>query len=171
MTPHQDGTFLYNEPLKLFGFWFPIDEATEENGCLWFIPGSHSEPVTRRFLRTGQVGDKHLASPVLLYLLIKVGTEKLLEFKGEDKQWPDSAWVAAPVPSGSLVLIHGQVYHKSEQNTSTKPRHAYTFHVIETEGSHYASKNWLQPTKEPLPRLYFSSRNVELQHNNVKYFK
>jgi len=154
VTPHQDGTFLYNEPLNLFGFWFPIDDATEENGCLWYVPGSHSEPVTRRFLRTGQVG-----------------TDKLLEFKGEDKQWPDSAWVAAPVPSGSLVLIHGQVYHKSEQNTSLKPRHAYTFHVIETEGSHYASKNWLQPTKEPLPRLYFSSRNVELQHNNVKYCK
>ena len=41
MTPHQDGTFLYNEPLRLFGFWFPIDDATEENGCLWYVPGSH----------------------------------------------------------------------------------------------------------------------------------
>ena len=39
----------------------------------------------------------------------QVGTEKLLEFKGEDKQFPASAWVAAPVPAGSLVLIHGQV--------------------------------------------------------------
>ena len=92
-------------------------------------------------------------------------TDKLLEFKGEDKTYPDDAWVAAPVKSGSLVLIHGQVikhqkysqythiletnvqvYHKSERNTSDKPRHAYTFHIIETEGSHYASKNWLQPT-------------------------
>ena len=110
-------------------------------------------------------GEQHLDSwPHLyhLYFVIKVGTDKLLEFKGEDKQWPDSAWVAAPVPSGSLVLIHGQLYHKSEQNTSLQPRHAYTFHVIETEGSHYASKNWLQPTKEPLPRLYFSSRNKKI---------
>ena len=56
VTPHQDGTFLYNEPLRLFGFWFPIDDATEENGCLWYVPGSHVQPVTRRFLRTGQVG-------------------------------------------------------------------------------------------------------------------
>ena len=40
---------------------------------------------------------------------MQVGTEKLLEFKGEDKQFPASAWVAAPVPAGSLVLIHGQV--------------------------------------------------------------
>ena len=55
VTPHRDGTFLYNEPLRLFGFWFPIDDATLENGCLWYVPGSHQEPVTRRFLRTGQV--------------------------------------------------------------------------------------------------------------------
>ena len=107
-----------------------------------------------------------------------MGTDKLLEFKGEDKTYPDDAWVAAPVKSGSLVLIHGQVmshqkyvlntriletnvqvYHKSERNTSAKPRHAYTFHIIETEGSHYASKNWLQPTAQsPLPRLYFHTR-------------
>jgi len=142
VTPHQDGTFLYNEPLSLFGFWFPIDDATLENGCLWYVPGSHETPITRRFLRTGQVG-----------------TEKLLEFKGEDNVFPDSAWVPAPVKKGSLVLIHGQVYHKSEQNTSQNSRHAYTFHVIEMEGSHYASKNWLQPTKEmPLPKLYSPSR-------------
>ena len=38
-----------------------------------------------------------------------MGTDKLLEFKGEDKTYPDDAWVAAPVKAGSLVLIHGQV--------------------------------------------------------------
>ena len=40
VTPHQDGTFLYNDPLKLVGFWFPVDDATLENGCLWYIPGT-----------------------------------------------------------------------------------------------------------------------------------
>jgi len=144
VTPHQDGTFLYNEPLRLFGFWFPVDDATLENGCLWYVPGSHEQPVTRRFLRTG-----------------RVGTDQYLEFKGEDKEFPDDAWVAAPVKKGSMVLIHGQVYHKSEKNLSENSRHAYTFHVIEMEGSHYASKNWLQPTKEmPLPKLYSPSRKV-----------
>ena len=52
-----------------------------------------------------------------------------------------------------------QVAHKSERNLSSSSRHAYTFHIIETEGSHYASKNWLQPTAQsPLPRLYFHTR-------------
>ena len=34
MTPHQDGTFLYNEPLRLFGFWFPIG-AEINIGFIW----------------------------------------------------------------------------------------------------------------------------------------
>ena len=37
MTPHQDGTFLYNEPLRLFGFWFPIgrDSNLSAPGITW----------------------------------------------------------------------------------------------------------------------------------------
>ena len=42
-------------------------------------------------------------------IYFQVGTEQLLEYKGEDKKYPDDAWVAAPVKKGSLVLIHGQV--------------------------------------------------------------
>jgi phytanoyl-CoA hydroxylase len=57
--------------------------------------------------------------------------------------------------SGSLVIIHGQVFHKSETNLSEHPRHAYTFHMVETKGSNYAPENWLQPTKEmPFPKLF-----------------
>jgi len=145
VTPHQDGTFLYNEPLRLFGFWFPIDDATLENGCLWYVPGSHEQPITRRFLRTRLVG-----------------TDKLLEFKGEDKVYPHDAWVAAPVSKGSLVLIHGQVAHKSERNLSCNPRHAYTFHIIEMEGCHYAAKNWLQPPPGgELPKLFRDEGKAE----------
>jgi hypothetical protein len=51
VVPHQDGSFLRNEPLKLFGFWFPVDDATIDNGCLWFAPGSHKLPVSRHFIR------------------------------------------------------------------------------------------------------------------------
>ena len=37
VTPHQDGTFLYNEPLRLFGFWFPIgrDSNLSAPGITW----------------------------------------------------------------------------------------------------------------------------------------
>ncbi|XP_023328342.1 phytanoyl-CoA dioxygenase domain-containing protein 1 homolog isoform X2 [Eurytemora carolleeae] len=136
VTPHQDGTFLFNDPLSLYGFWFPVDDATLENGCLWYVPGSHSTPINRRFIRTNQ-------------------EDKLLGFRGTDPVYPDDAWVAAPVNRGDLVLIHGQVFHKSEKNISEKPRHAYTFHVIEMQGSDYSKENWLQaPEGQKLPRLF-----------------
>jgi ectoine hydroxylase-related dioxygenase (phytanoyl-CoA dioxygenase family) len=41
VVPHQDGTFLFNDPLKIMGVWIALEDATIENGCLWFIPGSH----------------------------------------------------------------------------------------------------------------------------------
>jgi phytanoyl-CoA hydroxylase len=55
--------------------------------------------------------------------------------------------------SGTLVVIHGSVVHRSEPNKSKKSRHAYTFHVIETRGTKYTADNWLQPT-QPFPILY-----------------
>ena len=31
-----------NDPLKVIGVWIALEDADLENGCLWFIPGSHS---------------------------------------------------------------------------------------------------------------------------------
>ena len=30
-----------NEPSKVIGLWIALEDADIENGCLWFIPGSH----------------------------------------------------------------------------------------------------------------------------------
>ncbi len=38
---HQDATFLYTEPASCIGFWFALEDATIENGCLWAKPGGH----------------------------------------------------------------------------------------------------------------------------------
>lgn len=44
---HQDATFLYTEPLgRLLGLWIALEDTTVENGCLWFIPGSHTSENT-----------------------------------------------------------------------------------------------------------------------------
>ncbi|NXR11663.1 PHYD1 protein, partial [Semnornis frantzii] len=43
VTPHQDATFLHTEPLgRVLGFWIAVEDARQENGCLQFIPGSHT---------------------------------------------------------------------------------------------------------------------------------
>lgn len=66
----------------------------------------------------------------------------------------DNQKIPCPVKKGSLVLIHGLVVHSSEANTSTKSRHAYTFHICETDNVHYSEENWLQyPKGEFFPPL------------------
>lgn len=47
VSPHQDASFLYTEPLgRVLGVWIALEDATLENGCLWFIPGSHTSEDT-----------------------------------------------------------------------------------------------------------------------------
>ncbi|KAI7886031.1 phytanoyl-CoA dioxygenase [Lichtheimia hyalospora FSU 10163] len=124
---HQDSSFLYTEPLSATGFWFALEDCTEENGCLWFIPGSHKEkPIEKRFVRDPNGS----------------GTT----FIGEETVHVDeSRYVKGEVEAGTLVLIHGSVVHKSAPNYSKKSRYIYTFHVIEGEAE-YPKDNWLQPT-------------------------
>ncbi|XP_059849745.1 phytanoyl-CoA dioxygenase domain-containing protein 1 isoform X1 [Hypanus sabinus] len=138
VTPHQDATFLYTEPLgSIVGFWIALDDATEENGCLWFIPGSHRAGITRRMKRSQN------------------GEYPFLKFVGQERNYPDNEFISVPVKKGGLILIHGQVVHKSALNTSDKSRHCYTFHVMESRDTHWSEENWLQPTPElPFPLLY-----------------
>ncbi|XP_048970963.1 phytanoyl-CoA dioxygenase domain-containing protein 1 isoform X9 [Canis lupus dingo] len=133
-----DSTFLYTEPLgRVLGIWIALEDATLENGCLWFIPGSHTGGVSRRMVRA--------------FAGLKLNTR----FLGSEPVWDDSLFVPTPVQRGALILIHGEVVHKSEQNLSDRSRHAYTFHLMESLGTMWSPENWLQPTAElPFPPLY-----------------
>ncbi|XP_022356652.1 phytanoyl-CoA dioxygenase domain-containing protein 1 isoform X1 [Enhydra lutris kenyoni] len=138
VVPHQDSTFLHTEPLgRLLGLWIALENATLENGCLWFIPGSHTGGVSRRLVRTGD------------------GSKPDVGFLGSEPVWDASLFVPTPARRGDLVLIHGEVVHKSEKNLSDRSRHAYTFHLMESLGTVWSSENWLQPSAElPFPPLY-----------------
>ncbi|CAL8326492.1 unnamed protein product [Boreogadus saida] len=137
VTPHQDATFLHTTPLgRVMGLWVALEDATEDNGCLWFIPGTHSSGISRRMVRT-QEG------------------YPLTNFVGQEQTYDDDKFVPAPVKKGGVVLIHGQVVHRSAPNTSDNSRHVYTFHLMETEETRWSPENWLQPTEElPFPALY-----------------
>lgn len=144
---HQDSTFLYTNPPSAVGFWYALEDATIENGCLSFAPGSHkTSPVKQRFVRkSNNQGTEFIDTDGEIFptgeQYCQAQGEATLEFKiGE-------------VKAGSLVLIHGNLLHKSEKNTSSKGRIIYTFHVIEGEGAMYDKKNWLQPPSEGFTKL------------------
>lgn len=127
-TAHQDASFLYAEPTHLAGLWLAMDEATPENGCLEFIPGSHRWPLARRFVRTDNTQDG----------------QDLLEWTAPPMEVDEGQFVRVPVNRGDLVLIDGLVVHRSAANKSDKPRWIYTFHAYDKGRSEYSQKNWLQ---------------------------
>ncbi|KAM7003608.1 phytanoyl-CoA dioxygenase domain-containing protein 1 isoform 2-T2 [Passerculus sandwichensis] len=138
VTPHQDATFLHTEPLgRILGFWIALEDATQENGCLWFIPGSHTNGISRRMVRAAS------------------GASTCVEFVGSEPAYDDKQFLPLPIRKGGLILIHGEVVHKSELNSSESSRHVFAFHVMEAKGTTWSKENWLQPTPElPFPSLY-----------------
>ena len=150
VPPHQDSTFLYTNPPSAVGFWIALEDATAENGCLSFAKGSHKRaPVKNRFVRKDEGG---------------TGFEDVkgakfpdgLEVEGMAKEEVKEVYELGEVKAGTLVLIHGNLLHKSEKNLSGKSRFIYTFHCIEGENE-YDEKNWLQPPDKGFTRLYESS--------------
>ena len=128
---HQDATFLYTEPISVKGFWFALEDASLENGCMWAIPGGHRNDLKSRFFRN-EKGD---------------GTEMEII---DDSPWETSKLVPLEVRAGSMIVLHGLLPHMSHANRSERTRHAYTMHIIEGLAD-YPEWNWLQrPTVMPL---------------------
>jgi len=44
--------------------------------------------------------------------------------------------------TGSAIIIHGHVVHKSEKNTSDRSREIYTYHIAESHNSIWCPENW-----------------------------
>ena len=127
---HTDHTFLWTEPQSVIGFWLAIDEATEENGCLWALPGGHTIPVKSRFARTS-AGD---ATEMTVF---------------DESPYPDEGWIPLPASPGTLIALHGTLPHRSAPNLSSMPRLAFTLHCVEANAE-YPEDNWLQRPGFPL---------------------
>lgn len=152
VPPHQDSTFLYTDPPSAVGFWYALEDATAENGCLSFLPGSHRwAPVRQRFVRAAGEGAGTTFVDTDGPRFPAGGEYGDHRRAGADES---DAYTLGEVKAGSLVLIHGNLLHKSERNLSQKGRIIYTFHVIEGDGPTYDERNWLQPPAEGLTKLF-----------------
>jgi len=120
---HQDSTYIFTEPESCIGFWFALEDATLENGCMHFIPGAHLGPLRERNYRTGE---------------FSLRTDLL-----DTTPFDESKALPAEANAGTLVVFNGRAPHMSLPNTSEKSRHAYTLHVID-QACDYPASNWLQ---------------------------
>ena len=124
VTYHQDSTYIYTKPSSVMGFWWALEDATIDNGCLWVLPGGHKKyPLKSKFVRNPSGG---------------------MEYEVFNKEpWPKEDFIPLEVPKGTLVLLDGLLPHGSNHNFSKISRHAYSLHVIDGFLP-YSRQNWLQ---------------------------
>ena len=124
---HQDSTFLYTEPLSCIGFWFALQDATRDNGCLWAVPGRHA--LRQRFRYRDYWGGELVMETL------------------DSTPLPSDQAVPLEAPMGTLVVLDGLLPHFSGANRSPYSRHAYTLHLINGV-CQYPADNWLRRNSE-----------------------
>jgi len=102
-TPwHQDESYWLDlSDKRALSFWFPLVDADINNGCMWFVSGSHKTGI-RNHRRAAE------GNHVMM-------TDLLNEDKGEP----------CPVNYGGCTVHTGRTLHFTGGNTSESPRRVY----------------------------------------------
>lgn len=109
---HQDQSYFRVQPVDaLVTAWVTIDPATEENGCMIYVPGSHRYGIFEI--------DNDPERPV--HHIPRAGE---IELQGE---------TLCPVPTGSVIFHHGCTLHRSAINRTQTWRRAVIFHYATSE--------------------------------------
>ena len=122
---HQDAAWLYTEPGSVLGFWFALEDATIENGCMWAQPGGHRTGLRSRFRRRPD------------------GSAGMDWFDNDEFHGSEEHFVPLEAPAGTLIVLHGFCPHRSGPNRSRHARGSYSLHVIDG-ACRYPEDNWLQ---------------------------
>ena len=134
---HKDSTFLLTQPNTLLGLWIALEDTSIGNGCLRIAVGSHRMNISNRRL---------------VKFIDEDGRLKM-KYRGDEPEFEQLH--ALPVKKGTLVLIHGDLVHKSGANLEDRSRTVYGFHIYDASRSEWSKDNWLQPTnKVPFLPLY-----------------
>lgn len=110
---HQDFSYwTFTKPMHHLTCWIGLDDATKENGCLYFVPGSHKWgllPIT------GLTGDMNAVKEVL----------------NEDQLEIFEKRVANELPKGYASFHHPLTMHGSYSNYSERPRRAVVLNAMD----------------------------------------
>lgn len=109
---HQDNFYFGAEdPEGVITAWIALDEATVENGCLYFGDGTNLGPVY-----------PHVAPP-----------DEPFNLRVPADVAAKTAMTPAPVPRGGVSFHHGHTFHQSSANHSTRWRRAAAIHYIRND--------------------------------------
>lgn len=109
---HQDYSYwTRTKPIAHLTCWCGLDDATKENGCLQYIPGSHLWGL--------------LPKPVIAGEL-----EGIKDYLNEEQKKQLEKPQLAEVKAGEAVFHHSLALHGSGANTSPRPRRAFVINVF-----------------------------------------
>ena len=101
---HLDDPFWSFDSADAISIWVALDDATIENGCLWYLPGSNRSagfeltPISENF---GALFDQY-------------------------PEWLELEPVAAPCPAGGAIFHNGLIAHAAGANMTPRQRRAMT---------------------------------------------
>ena len=101
---HLDDPFWSFDSADAISVWVALDDATVENGCLWYLPGTQHEA-------------RYEATPI---------GENVGALFEQYPQWLELEPVAVPCPAGGAIFHNGLVAHGAGANMTPRPRRAMT---------------------------------------------
>ena len=134
---HQDESFVPTRDRSLNAAWIALDDATIENGCLWFMPSSHQ--------------------PGIIYPSHEQSDERF-DCVEEAYGYPFTEEEAVPVEvkTGSIIFFNGYTLHRSLPNaTNQSCRRALVNHYMSAE----SLLPWRRPEK-PTPVARYDHRDI-----------
>lgn len=113
---HQDEDYIPTRDCSLTGAWIALDRATQENGCLWVIPGSHRPGI---LWEQQWHGDRRFDC-----------AEQSVNFPYRDEEA-----IPVEVEAGAVVFFNGYLLHRSLPNRAPEGtyRRALVNHYMSCE--------------------------------------
>lgn len=113
-TPwHQDGAYWPIRPLATCTVWIAVDDATPENGCMRFIPGSHK-------------------SKTLAEHAVNNDPDYTLNQELDPATYDPAEAIDVTLEAGQISLHDVYLFHGSEVNRSPHPRRGMTLRLMPT---------------------------------------
>ncbi len=109
---HQDYSYWTRTiPIAHITCWCALDDATIENGCLHYIPGSHKWGLMPKPVIAGEL-------------------EGIKDFLNDEQKEKFAHPQPAPVKAGEAIFHHSLTLHGSGENKSSRPRRAFVINAF-----------------------------------------
>lgn len=130
---HQDYSYWTRSiPMQHLTAWVGLDDASEENGCLQYIPGSHNWGLLDKPSLTGEMNN-------------------LNNFLSDEQSKALEKPVPIEMEKGHATFHHPLLVHGSFENNSERPRRAFVLNVF-ADGTRSDSDEKLLDGVPPVPK-------------------